>query len=155
MRSSRTANLSSAFARAFSGLVLGSLVALAPIGAGADGHESGEDETLSVTAGRGLYLRHCSSCHGEDGTGNGPVAASLREPPADLTSIRARRGEFPAAELARIIDGRSLVAAHGRREMPVWGRRFSDEMPDPETGDQWARGSISVLVDYLRTLQRD
>ena len=43
--------------------------------------------TLEEPSGREVYLRHCAACHGELGTGDGPVAASLRRPPTDLTAI--------------------------------------------------------------------
>jgi copper transport protein len=35
--------------------------------------------------GRAVYAVHCVVCHGETGVGNGPAAASLLPPPADLT----------------------------------------------------------------------
>jgi putative copper resistance protein D len=39
----------------------------------------------SVDRGASLYLKHCASCHGARGHGDGPVAASLAAPPPDLT----------------------------------------------------------------------
>ncbi|RRJ82648.1 c-type cytochrome [Aestuariirhabdus litorea] len=33
-----------------------------------------------------LYRDNCLSCHGFDGKGNGPLAKSLKHPPADLTN---------------------------------------------------------------------
>lgn len=35
-------------------------------------------------AGRELFQTHCLSCHGPDGRGDGPAAASLEPPPRDL-----------------------------------------------------------------------
>jgi copper transport protein len=40
----------------------------------------------SVAAGQPLFQANCVSCHGVDGTGNGPNAPNLKTPPADLTS---------------------------------------------------------------------
>jgi mono/diheme cytochrome c family protein len=38
----------------------------------------------SVEAGQRLYAQRCAPCHGPTGHGNGPLAAGLRPPPADL-----------------------------------------------------------------------
>jgi mono/diheme cytochrome c family protein len=101
------------------------------------------------------FPRYCGSCHGVKGRGDGPSAGSLIQPPADLTRIAARRGgSFPAGEIARFIDGRFAVTAHGTREMPVWGERFSEAIPDSGVSEEVARGKIAVLVEYLKSIQR-
>jgi copper resistance protein D len=41
---------------------------------------------LSIANGLGLYHEHCATCHGAEGYGDGPAAASLRPRPADLTA---------------------------------------------------------------------
>jgi len=38
----------------------------------------------SIAYGRALYRERCIACHGERGRGNGPSAAGLDPPPADL-----------------------------------------------------------------------
>jgi Cytochrome C oxidase, cbb3-type, subunit III len=38
----------------------------------------------SVETGQWLYAQRCAPCHGPRGRGNGPLAAGLRPPPADL-----------------------------------------------------------------------
>ena len=38
----------------------------------------------SLSRGRAIYQQHCQVCHGAQGHGDGPAAASLRPPPADL-----------------------------------------------------------------------
>ncbi|HXZ85411.1 MAG TPA: c-type cytochrome, partial [Myxococcota bacterium] len=54
------------------------------------------DEAADVRAGKDLFEQHCELCHGEDGTGHGPLSDDLRYPPADLTGIALRRaGTFP------------------------------------------------------------
>jgi len=119
------------------------------------GHAESGGQGLQPSPGRELFVRYCASCHGDQGRGGGPVAPALRAEPADLTTIAARHdGEFPAAELARYIDGRMPVVAHGTREMPVWGRDLAKGIPEDTTADEFARGKISALVDYLRSIQQ-
>lgn len=40
--------------------------------------------SASVAAGKIVYERYCASCHGDSGLGDGPAAAGLEPPPADL-----------------------------------------------------------------------
>ena len=101
------------------------------------------------------FPRYCGSCHGLRGEGDGPSAEALRTRPADLTRIAARRGgSFPAGEIARYIDGRFALAAHGSREMPVWGERMGEAIPESSVAEEITRGRIAVLVEYLRSIQR-
>ena len=106
-------------------------------------------------SGREVYLRHCASCHGELGTGDGPVAASLKRPPSDLTSIARRAGGgFDERRVMQVIDGRTLVAEHGTRSMPVWGVVFEEELEgEPYSGYTSLLRSRN-LTDYLRSIQR-
>jgi mono/diheme cytochrome c family protein len=134
-------------------LAVAVLAVAAPACAG-DAPAEEDGSAMLAESGRTLYLRHCSSCHGEAGLGDGPVAPELRVEPADLTLIATRAGgRFPAAEVARYIDGRIDVAAHGSREMPVWGRRFGEDIAEDSTAEEVVRGNISVIVDYLRSIQ--
>lgn len=41
--------------------------------------------TTSITHGAELFAAHCVQCHGGGGLGDGPLAASLPKPPADLS----------------------------------------------------------------------
>jgi mono/diheme cytochrome c family protein len=109
----------------------------------------------SGTMGRRFFERYCSACHGIDGRGQGPVAPALRTPPADLTQIAKRRGgQFPVAEIAAHIDGRADVRAHGSRDMPVWGERFSEQVGGGSLGEEVVRGNLLILVQYLQSLQQ-
>jgi mono/diheme cytochrome c family protein len=100
-------------------------------------------------------VQYCSSCHGADGRGGGAVAAALKTAPPDLTHIGARReGLFSEKEVASLIDGREMPAVHGTREMPVWGRRFSERLGGGEIGEESVRGQLLVLIEYLRSIQR-
>lgn len=104
--------------------------------------------------GHTYFVTYCSSCHGLDGRGHGPVAASLRTPPADLTRIAQRRGgAFPEAEIAAYIDGRTNVRAHGSREMPVWGQKFGEKFGGDSISEEFVRGHLLVLIQYLKSIQ--
>jgi mono/diheme cytochrome c family protein len=117
--------------------------------------ESQTFDPVLAAMGSEHFVRYCAACHGSDGRGAGPAAAALKTAPADLTRIAARRGgEFPAGEIARFIDGRFAVAAHGTREMPVWGERFGERVPEAGVSEEIVRGRILVLVEYLKSIQR-
>jgi mono/diheme cytochrome c family protein len=100
------------------------------------------------------YTRHCASCHGARGEGDGPVAEVIRGAMPNLTTLSLRNGgEFPADRVASYIDGRSLPSIHGSRTMPVWGSVFdatSRLVVDAES----AGPRIAEVVEYLRSLQR-
>jgi mono/diheme cytochrome c family protein len=107
-------------------------------------------------SGEVLYHRYCASCHGVAGKGDGPLAASLRKPPTDLTTLARRAGgRFDEPSVIAVIDGKRLVAEHGPREMPVWGVIFDEELKDqPYTGYTVLLRS-QVLADYLRSIQQE
>ncbi|MGE5339140.1 MAG: c-type cytochrome [Gemmatimonadota bacterium] len=105
------------------------------------------------------YESNCASCHGLSGKGDGGFAkwAGLRMP--DLTRLSARNGGvFPAQRLYDVIDGRAMVAAHGDREMPIWGvdymvkarPAYDDYRHDPEF---FVQSRIMALVNHLYSLQ--
>jgi mono/diheme cytochrome c family protein len=108
-----------------------------------------------MSAGQQYFVRYCSACHGVTGRGDGPAAPALRTPPADLTRIAQRRGgRFPTAEMAAVIDGRTVVPAHGSREMPVWGERFGEMGGGGSVGEEVVRGNLLVLIEYLQAIQQ-
>jgi mono/diheme cytochrome c family protein len=113
-------------------------------------------DPMLAEMGAAPFERYCAPCHGAKAVGDGPVAADLATAPADLTRIAARRGgEFPRGEIARIVDGRFVIGAHGTREMPVWGARFGDVIADPGLSEEVTRGTIAVLVEYLVSIQAE
>jgi mono/diheme cytochrome c family protein len=103
------------------------------------------------------YEIACMSCHGLDGKGDGPKARTLSTMPADLTRIAERNGgKFPARAIYDMIDGRGVIPAHGKRDMPVWGDRYrqtGDPGEDPAAVDQRARALIDALVGYIASIQ--
>jgi mono/diheme cytochrome c family protein len=99
-----------------------------------------------------LFRQYCASCHGPAAKGDGPLAASLRRKPPDLTEIQKRHdGVFPSDKVFRIIDGRVRVPGHGGPDMPAWGDAFFRSI---EGGDREAvKARIQALVDFLQTIQ--
>jgi mono/diheme cytochrome c family protein len=106
-------------------------------------------------SGKDLYQRFCASCHGSEGRGDGPVAASLKVEVPDLTLIARRAGNFYERDrVVRIIDGRYIIGVHGSRTMPVWGEDLSHlEIGNPDA-ERATRVVIDRLADYVWQLQK-
>jgi len=99
-----------------------------------------------------LYFNHCAACHGSEGEGGGPVATAMSVAVPNLRTLSQRNGGvFPADEVAAYVDGRELEAAHGDRQMPVWGDVFRG--PEQGTAKRTVRRRIDALVAFLATLQ--
>jgi mono/diheme cytochrome c family protein len=109
----------------------------------------------SVESGRHIYLEHCAVCHGADGTGNGPAAAALKTPPANLTEISKRAGgKFPAAHIVQVITYGGKITAHGSGQMPMWGKIFSREGGGGKGGSYYSRRAVIALKRYLQSIQQ-
>lgn len=115
----------------------------------------------NASLGEREYMNSCASCHGADGTGNGPLAELLSVQLPDLTTLEANNdGVFPVSDVYEIIDGTSMAAGHGSREMPVWGDRYSaegnvalGEYFTEEDREAFVRARILALVEYISTIQ--
>lgn len=114
-------------------------------------------ETTDI--GKFEYDNSCAVCHGVEGKGDGPLAGIIETLIPDLTTLSERNGGvFPLARVYETIDGSAMVGAHGTREMPVWGRRYSidtaeyycDFEYDPEPV---VRARILAVAEYLHRLQ--
>jgi len=108
-----------------------------------------------LPTGRKLYVEHCAACHGTDGDGRGPLAPELTKPPADLRRLSKKYGiPLAVGQIARFMDGREDVKAHGPRDMPVWGwemwqnsegKRNPNEVSEP----------VAQIIGYLQSIQVD
>jgi mono/diheme cytochrome c family protein len=102
--------------------------------------------------GADTFRQYCAVCHGPNATGDGPLAASMRRRPANLTEIMKRgKGLFPDEDVFRIIDGRQPVKGHGGPDMPVWGDAFKQSMVGGD--DANVRLRIQSLVLFLKSIQ--
>lgn len=64
----------------------------------------------SRARGKALFGKHCASCHGAEGRGDGPAGGALRPRPTDLAAMA---GQHPDGDFAWKI-------ANGRGAMPAW-----------------------------------
>ena len=82
------------------------------------------------------------------------MAAVLKIPTSDLRYLAAANaGTFPEELVYKIIDGRELRVAHGKRQMPVWGEEFlAMEGFDP-AAERRVGAKIQALVDHLESIQ--
>ena len=124
--------------------VLGLLLLAAPALSKAD----------DVSEGRKLYLRNCAACHGINADGNGPAAPALTTKAPDLRTLSARYGNpLPQDQIARFIDGRADVVAHGPRDMPVWGEKVW-ENPEGKGNQRQVTPKVAALIQYLQSIQK-
>jgi hypothetical protein len=81
------------------------------------------------------------------------VASSLSKAPPDLTGIEKREGKFSGVRIRMIIAGEvgaTELAAHGTREMPVWGRVFRFKRGDRGVADL----DVFALTKYIDSIQQ-
>jgi len=88
-----------------------------------------DDEGLEI--GEDLYMKHCKSCHGKEGLGDGSKAEDQE---GDL-------GDFSSAEFQGQSDGDLFYKTKiGRDDMPNFEKKISDDE------DIW------YVVNFMRTL---
>jgi mono/diheme cytochrome c family protein len=108
------------------------------------------------TSGKAMFQQYCTPCHGESGKGNGPAAAAMKVPPANLTRLSAKyKGVFPDMEVAEALragptSSGSKSYVHGSETMPIWGPVFR-ALSNSDKGIVELR--IHNLVEYIRSIQ--
>jgi mono/diheme cytochrome c family protein len=103
------------------------------------------------SSGKEMYKQYCASCHGLDGKGDGPAAPALKVPTTNLTTLAVKNGgTFPAAHVSAVIQGDAMTAAHGSKDMPVWGPIFH-----AMGGHSQAQVQLRIrnLTTYLESIQ--
>jgi mono/diheme cytochrome c family protein len=131
------------------------LFATVLLGCGLLGAQTPQVKKTTVTAtspasGKAMFMQYCAACHGQDGKGGGPAAAALKAAPADLTKLSvSNSGKFPETKVVRLIDGSDTLAAHGSRDMPVWGAVFHQMDGSAAT----AKLRLANLTGYIQSIQ--
>jgi len=108
-------------------------------------------KAISPTSATEMYTAYCAVCHGVDGKGNGPAAEALKVLPPDLTALAKKNGgKYPSDHVTSAIRGDLRLAAHGTKEMPVWGDLFWG-MSEGHSSEVQLR--VTNLNKYIESLQ--
>jgi mono/diheme cytochrome c family protein len=87
----------------------------------------------SLSTGKELWAKHCQSCHGKTGKGDGSKAATLDTHP----------GDFTQATVQAQTDGDLFYKiSEGRKDMPSFKKKI------PDADDIWS------VVNYMRTFKK-
>ena len=90
------------------------------------------DPKVDMSIGKSLYDKHCKSCNGKNGYGDGTKADGLK---GDL-------GDFSSEEFQKQTDGELFYkTTFGRDDMPEYSKKI------PQDEDRW------LIVNYMRTLK--
>jgi len=87
----------------------------------------------NLAIGKTLYAKHCKSCHGKTGLGDGPKGEDVD---GDL-------GDFSTKEFQAQSDGALFYKSYfGRNDMPNYEKKI------PNKNDMWN------IIHYIRTLEK-
>ena len=90
----------------------------------------GKSDAASMKVAKGLWDKHCASCHGKSGKGDGTKAATLKTP----------AGDFSSKAFKSQTDGEIFFKTKtGKGEMPAFEKKIADE------------SDIYLLVNYMKT----
>jgi len=116
------------------------LVALVALSAASAQTDMGTDEQRE--AGRVLYDKYCSQCHGVDGAGDGIAEPRVKPKPRDFTSGKFKLRTTPSGALPSDADiARSIRNGLPYTSMPGWSQLSNQE--------------VQNLVYYLKTFSED
>lgn len=101
-----------------------------------------------------IYAANCAQCHGALGKGDGPWAAGMVPPPADLTRF-ASNGTFPRGHVLSVIDGYDRTGLPGK-QMPEFGLLLRGGTVPIDVGDGVLTPTprpLAALLAYLESIQ--
>ncbi len=115
-----------------------------------------DKDKMELEVGKQQYMKYCATCHGPSGTGEDGVASRLfTKPPTNLTLLAKNNGgKFPMMEVINIVKGDQPVAAHGTREMPVWGEILGRPLEETMYAQDAASARIMNIGKYLESIQQ-
>ncbi len=87
----------------------------------------------SMKEAKALWVKHCQSCHGKTGLGDGTKASQLDTEVGDLTSADAQK-QSDGALFYKTLEGRD--------DMPSFKKKIPDE------AEMWS------LVNFMRSLKK-
>ena len=87
----------------------------------------------SISNGKALFAKHCQSCHGKAGLGDGTKASELKTEPGDFSKA-AFQGQSDGAIFYKVSEGRD--------DMPSFKKKMT------EASDIWD------VVNFVRTLKK-
>ncbi|HEV2279659.1 MAG TPA: cytochrome c [Acidobacteriaceae bacterium] len=109
----------------------------------------------SPASGKQMYETYCAVCHGADGRGNGPAAVAMKDTPTNLVQLAKQNGgTFPDAHVYTVLQFGTEEAAHGSKDMPVWGTAFRS-LDKGSASSMIEHQRIANLTNYLKSLQED
>jgi copper transport protein len=91
-------------------------------------------DPAAVVRGKELFVQNCTVCHGAAGRGDGPDAASLPRPPADLTAGHA--------------------VPHSDEDYVYWIENGIEGTGMPAFGETLDESAVRDVVAYVRSLQQ-
>jgi high-affinity iron transporter len=115
-------------------------------------------QTPDLARGQSLFLLHCASCHGPRGEGDGPQAAQLRPPPADLHDPRVAEWLSPSRIASTTefgIPGTAMAPLPQLTEEDRWQVAFfaaslvhQGSPPPADASPAFALGELASLDDH-------
>jgi len=108
-------------------------------------------KATNAASGQEMFASYCAVCHGANATGNGPAQSALKIPATDLTTLAQKNGgKYPAMHVSSVLRGDAELAAHGSKDMPVWGPLFRNMSQGHDAEVQQRIANINAYIESLQ-----